>query len=179
MKRLAVMVLVSILIPLTGQGQAQPSAPPEMVTLAENLVAQIDRALQEASFAWVATTYEDVQAGSQRVLNLLVGRDSPDFRPIVGDAEDTIGVMTYAAQLKAMLQDTPWNDFVVTASAVETFAGWATERAKAVVELVDKEQGRVEIHKAEAFLKAAQGCAGAALPTAGGARSILAVLNRL
>lgn len=176
MKRLIVALLGLVVILLMGQGQAQPSAPPEMIALAETLAVQLDRALQEASFAWIAATFEDVQANTQRVLNILVGVKSPDYNPIAGDFGDEVGALDNATALKDMLEESPWADFAVTAESVMTFARWAKARAKSVLETTEEEPARVEIHQAEAFLRAALAC-GDDLPTSGGAKAILTALR--
>lgn len=160
-----------------GQGQAQPTEPSdELVALAQRVNDQIDRALEEASLAWVAANFEDVKVGTQRVLNVLVGQGSPDYGPIEGGGGDLVGALENIAVLKLKLEQTPWADFAVTASAMLTFAEWARANVKAVLAMADEEAARVEVHKAEAFLRAALGC-GEGLPTSGGAKTILEALR--
>ena len=153
-----------------------PAAPDALVELAERVNAQLDRALEEASLAWVAANFEDVKVGTQRVLNVLVGQDSADYSPIEGSTSDVVGALDNIMMLKLELEQTPWADFAVTADAMMTFVNWARVNAKAVLTMADEEAARTEAHKAEAFLRAALGC-GEALPTNGGAKTILEALR--
>lgn len=176
MKQAIVAFLSIALMVGLGKGQAQPPIPEGAVQLATEVVAKLERALQEVSLAWTTPTLSDLQVGAQRFLNLLVGENDPDYNPIAGDAAAGAGILKNTMALKGMLAETAWQDFVVTAESVLTFAGWAGVNAKAVLQMSDEALARVEVHKAEAFLRAALGC-GEALPTKGGAVTILNALT--
>lgn len=176
MKHAVVAFLSFALMVSLGQGQPQMTAPEGAVQLAADVVAKLERALQEASFAWLTPTFNDLQASTQRFLNILVGKNSSDYNPITGDAVEEVGILKSAMDLKEVLAGTAWQDFVFTAESVLTFAGWARENAKAVLQMSDDAVARVEVHKAEAFLRAALGC-GETLPTQGGAVTILNALE--
>jgi len=160
------------------QGNAQSSAPDELIALAEKVNVQMEQAFQEASFAWIAANLEDVKASTQRVLNILVGQGDPDYNPIDSSADDATGLLDNLTTLKAMIEETPWADFAITVDSIFTFSEWARIKAKAVLDITDEEMGRVEIHKAEAFLRAALGCIDG-LPTSGGAKTILQALKNV
>lgn len=166
---------VGVLIGL-GQEEAPPQAPEELVALAEKVSVQLDAAFQEAAFGWIAPNFEDVQASGQRLLNIIAGMNSEDYVPIEGGAAEEIGAHDNIASLRSMLVDTAWSDFTFTADSIFTFVGWARDSAKKVLEMTDEEEARTEIHRAEAFLRAALGC-NDGLPTTGGAKAILMALR--
>lgn len=176
MKHATVAFLSLALMWSLGWGQPQAEAPEGAVALAQDIVAKLQRALEEASYAWLAPTFSELQAGTQRFLNLLVGENSSDHNPITGDAPAGDGILKSTSELRMLLTQTAWEDFVVTTDSVLTFAGWAKENAKAVLQMSDEAVARVEVHKAEAFLRAALGC-GETLPTKGGAVTILNALT--
>lgn len=168
--------LFAFVLLLLIQGKAQSSASAELIALAEKVNAQMEQAFAEASFAWIAANFEDVKASTQRVLNILVGQGDPDYNPIGSSADDASGLLDNLRALKAMLEETAWADFSITVDSIFTFSDWARIKAKAVLETTDEQLGRVEIHKAEAFLRAALGCIDG-LPTSGGAKTILQALK--
>ena len=176
MKHAVVAFLSLALMWSLGQGQQQMTAPEGAFQLATEVVAELERALQEASYAWLTPTFSDLQASTQRFLNILVGKNSSDYNPITGDAVEEVGILKNATDLKEILAGTAWQDFVFTAESVLAFAGWARENAKVVLQMSDEALAREEVHKAEAFLRAALGC-GETLPTKGGAVTILNALT--
>jgi len=170
MKRWTVLVLAFGL--LSWGGHAQSSVPPEILALAEDLSVEVERALQEAAFAWIAPTLGDVKSRAQRVVNVLEGSEGEHFDPGPGNPGDGLGALNHAQALSEALEGTPWEDFSVTAFTIREFATWARGQAVKTLGIEDEEEARREIHKAEAYLRAALGCSDD-LPTQGGARTIL------
>jgi len=160
-----------------GLGQAQPSVPEELLALAEEVVGLIEEAQAEASLAWVAPTFADVQVSTQRMLNILVGQGGADYVAVGSEQQVPVGLLEKVVELGNLLADTAWADFVVTTDTLHTFLSWAQVQAKTVLELEDETAARSEIHKAEAFIRAALGCQGG-LPTNGGAKTILQALGQ-
>lgn len=168
--------LFALVLLVLIQGKAQSSASDELIALAEKVNVQMEQAFSEASLAWIAANFEDVKASTQRVLNILVGQEDPDYNPIDSSADDATGLLDNLMALKTMLEETPWADFAITVDSIFTFSDWARINAKAVLEDTDEQISRVKIHKAEAFLRAALGCVDG-LPTSGGAKTILQALK--
>jgi len=156
-----------------SQGQA---GNPELRALGDKLVEQLNIAVQEALFAVLIVPAaefgeRELKQRAQRTLNILVGKESPDYVPIE-DPGDGVGAFKYAQQLLRKIRESGLaRDLVFAADTVVFDIAMAIERAKGAIKAPNLNQGQSEMRRAFAFLIAARGSKDDPI-SEGGARAI-------
>lgn len=173
--------LVLLLIIVFGRAQGEAPDPAELQRIAESLVAQLDLAHQEAVFGMLAPTLNAAKNHAQRVINLIQGRNGPDYNPNAGEVGDGVGALTHAERFREAIRNTPLAQVFLLGIENVIFdlsarGIGAVEQAKRALQAPDLGRVRLSLRAARAFLYSARGS-----PTdpvsEGGARAIVARLK--
>lgn len=177
-KRVQVLVLILALLWLPGSYLQGQSANPELRVLVDKVVEQLNVAVQETIFAVLSAELGELKQRAQRALNVLVGKESPDYVAAAGNPGDGIGAIKYAQQLLRKIRESSLaRDLVFAADTIVFDIVMAIERAKGAIKAPNLSQSRSEVRRGFAFLLAARGCKDDPVGE-GGARAIQAKLER-
>ncbi len=162
-RRLQVLMLMLALLWLPGSYLPGQATNPKLRLLADKLVEQLNIAVQEALFAVLIVPpaefgWRELKQRAQRTLNILVGKESPDYVPIEGGPGDGVGAFKYAQQLLRKIRESGLaRDLIFAADTVVFDIAMAIERAKGVLKASNLNQGQSEMRRAFAFLIAGRG----------------------
>lgn len=167
------------LILLTALGGAQPGSPDpaELRRMAEALVAQLDLAHQEAVFGMLAPNFGAVKLHAQRIINIIQGKNGPDYNPQVGEIGDGVGALVHAQQFRGRIRNTPLASVFMLGieNVIFDVSFGAIEQAKRALKTPDVNRARPLLRAARAFIYSARGSRNDPV-SEGGARAILARL---
>lgn len=175
MKIFSLGLLLALLLTHLGTSSYAQS---ELLLFTDRLVAQIQSALQNASFSFFALTAGDAQWHAQSVINLLEGPASSRYDPKYGAQTADVGAVALAKQLAEQINKSEFaNDLRAAADHVVVFLSAAQERAISARNNNNLAQIRAQMQLAIGFLKAALGCPDDTL-SLGGARTIQEYLRK-
>jgi hypothetical protein len=187
--QLALLVVLSGLLAAGGLGQAQSQespVAPEVRDWARILIEQLGVAIREAVFTLPAPDMRELQLRAARVLNVLVGKQSPDHQTRAGDplGADGVGVLTYVERLRNAIEPRAQTNerlrpVLFTLNLLQLYQREALERLREMLRGSDDGAARRASHQVLAFLVAARGSNEDPLSEGGGARALLLYLNRL
>ncbi len=164
-----------------GGAQSGPPDPAELQRIAESLVRQLELAHQEAVFGMLAPNLDAAKLHAQRIINIIQGKNGPDYNPQAGEVGDGIGTLTHAKRFRESIRNTPLaqifmlgiENVIFDMSAVGL---GAVEQAKRALRAPDLNRVRPFLRAARAFLYSARGSSTDPV-SEGGARAILARLK--
>jgi len=170
---------------LGAWGQASSQAlPPEAKIWARQAVEQLGVAIREAVFAWPATELDELKLRAGRVLNVLVGRESPDYQGRLGDppGSDGIGIVTHLKHLQEAIepraqQDERLRPLLLALNAIQFYINEARQHLQTALKGRDLHRVQRTLRQSLAFLIAARGSSEDPL-SEGGARALLIQLSR-
>ncbi len=182
-RRLIVLIaflMLGFTIGLGGEAQQSqpPQVPPEAREWIGQTVEQLSVAIREAVFAPASSDLNELRVRAARVLNTLVGHESPEYRADVGDPPraDGVGVLVYLRRLQEVLE--PYareNDrgraWLFVLETIQFFSAEARDRLGEALHLRDPVKARRAIRQALAFLIATRGSSEDPL-SEGGARAL-------
>lgn len=181
-------VLLMLLLGLTvgvfgGAGSEDLSIPPEAREWTAKAIEQLGVGVREAVFAWPASEPGELKLRVGRILNVLVGRESPLYQPQAGDppGSDGTGVLIYVGQLQRVLDarskaSDRVRSLLFSLMMVRFFAEEAREELSEAVRARDLRVVRQRIRRSLAFLTAARGNREDPL-SEGGLRAMLAAMG--
>ena len=187
-KFLMLLVLGGLLIGWTAgtQGEAQSSGtplPPEVRDWARQAVDQLGVTIREGVFALNVPALSDIQLRAQRVLNVLLGKKSPDYQQRAGDppGADGVGVLTYLSRMREAIESrAPGNDrlraLLFALNSIQAYLQEAGERVVEISRTREETLARRTLNQLLAFLIAARGSKEDP-PSEGGARALLMQLG--
>lgn len=147
----------ALLVLSVGVGtQAQSTAR----DLLERAIRHLNLAIQQAVLAQVRSSPAEVRVHAQVVLNLLEGRDGPDYNTTAApDPGDGVGVIPYVEQLRAQpeLQGESHESVRLNLENVVWYLEQAVEYAKAARQERSLTEARRTMRETLAFLSAAKG----------------------
>lgn len=178
-RAICISILGLWLIAVFGGAQAPDRA--ELQRIAESLVAQLDLAHQEAVFGMLAPNLNAAKVHAQRIINIIQGKNGPDYNPQAGEVGDGIGALPHAERFRDSIRNTPLaqvfllgiENVIFDLSAVGI---GALEQAKRALRAPDLNRVRPLVRAARAFLYGARGSVTDPV-SEGGARAILARLK--
>ncbi len=110
-KLISVIVGLAAGVGLLSQAQVPPSGPgsvlpPEVEVQARQAIEQLSVAIREAVFAQTAADLGELKLRAARVLNVLVGRQSPYHQSQAGDppGADGAGILAHLQRLQELLE---------------------------------------------------------------------------
>lgn len=171
-----------ICLAVLGGAQAGAPDPAELQRIAEALVTQLDLAHQEAVFGMLAPHLGAAKLHAQRVINIVQGKNGPDYAPQGGDVGDGIGALTHAQRFRESIRAIPplaqvfllgIENVIFDISAKDV---GAVEQVKRALRAPDLARARISLRAARALLYSARGSASDPV-SEGGARAILARLK--
>lgn len=189
-KLMLLTLLCGMLIGLaTGtRGQAQSPGtplPPEVQQWARQLVEQLSVAIRATVFALPAADLGEIQLRARQVLNVLVGKQSPDYQPKAGDppGADGVGVQVYLERLRDAIEPRAQTNerlrsLLFALNIIQAYHREALDRIKDILRVNDDGPARRNLNQLLAFLVAARGSSEDPL-SEGGTRALLIQLGRL
>lgn len=181
LRAISVGLLGLVILAIFGGAQGGPPDPAELQKIAESLVAQLELAHQEAVFGMLAPTLNAAKTHAQRVINLIQGKNGPNYNPTVGEIGDGIGALPHAERFRESIRNTPLAQIFMLGIENVIFdmsakGIGAIEQAKRALRAPDPTKVRVALRAARAFLYSARGSSTDPV-SEGGARAILARLK--
>jgi len=153
-----------------GQGEAQSQAsraeiPPEARDWARAAIEQLSVAIREAVFAWPASDLRELRLRAARVLNVLVGEKSPEFRAPAGlpPGADGVGLLVHLERLQEALRgpaergNERARSLLFALEMVQYYVAETREALNAVGRAEGLPRARRAFRQALAFLLAARG----------------------
>ncbi|OGF53096.1 MAG: hypothetical protein A2Z21_05695 [Candidatus Fraserbacteria bacterium RBG_16_55_9] len=166
-----------------GQAQSTAPWPPEVQQWARQVVEQLSVGIRETVFALPAADLGEIQQRAQRVLNVLVGKQSPDYQTKAGDplGADGIGVQAYLERLRNAIEPRAQsNDRLRPAlfalNILQAYHREALDHIKEILRVNEEGPARRNLNQLLAFLVAARGSSEDPL-SEGGARALLIYLG--
>lgn len=147
----------ALLAPSVGIGSHENAPARELV---DKALRQLNLALQQAVLAQLRPSPAEVQIHAQVVLNLLQGRNGPDYNVATApDPGDGIGVIPYVEQLQAepVLQGESNESLQLNLENVLSYLQQAVDYAKMALNERSLTQAHRQMRQALAFLSAAKG----------------------
>lgn len=181
LRAVCVSLLGLVILTIFSGAQSGPPDPAELVRIAESLVTQIGLAHQEAVFGMLAPTLDAAKTHAQRVINLIQGKNGPDYNPNAGEIGDGIGALAHAERFRESIRNTPLAAVFLLGIENVIFdlsarGIGAIEQAKRALQAPDLSRVRLALRAARAFLYSARGSTTDPV-SEGGARAILARLK--
>jgi len=178
-------LLGGLLISGPVRSQQGTALPPEARAWAQGAVEQLSVAIREAVFAWPASDLEELRLRAGRVLNVLVGHESPNYQGRLGDppGADGVGVLTYLERLQGIIEPRAQEDerlrpLLFALDAIRFYADQSLEHLQDALQGKDLRFTQLTLRRALAFLISARGSSEDPL-SEGGTRALLIQLNRL
>lgn len=143
----------------SSQGQWQISFS-KLKEVVDKAAEQTRIAVQHTLLAALSVTLSDLKLHACHVLNIIVGKGSPDYDPSCGDPGDGVGLMNYCKEIQRLIEAKseykerwawPAENYVI-------WLGAAITPLKRVKEVRDEREARQTMRQVLAFLKATQGC---------------------
>lgn len=172
-RRVVLSLLVGLLLGgllALEQPEAQSQAPrapipPEAREWAHSAIEQLSVAIREAVFAWPASDLSELRLRAARVLNVLVGEESPEYRAQAGrpPGADGVGAIVYLERLQRALSgpaeqgNEQARSLLFALGMVQYYAAEAKEALSAAGHADGLPRARRSFRQALAFLLAARG----------------------
>ncbi len=176
--------LFSLTTGTTSQAQA-PTLPPEVNVWARQLVEQLSVAIREAVIALPANELGEIKLRAGRVLNVLVGKQSPDYQAQAGDPQgaDGVGVGTYLERLRSAIEPRAQTNerlrpLLFALNMLQAYHRESLDHLREIIGTRNEEAARRNLTQSLAFLVASRGSSEDPL-SEGGARALLLQLGRL
>lgn len=154
---IALLLSWALLAPASGTGNPTVSATVELLNAA---IHHLNLAIQQAVLAQLRSSVSEVHVHAQVVLNLLEGRNGPDYDASAApDPGDGVGVIPYVEQLQAepTLQGESSESIQLNLENVLTYLHQAAEYAKMALSHRSLLPAQQRMREALAFLSAAKG----------------------
>ena len=147
----------ALLMPSIGIGSHGESLARDLV---DKALRQLNLAIQQAVLAQLRPSPAEVQVHAQVVLNLLQGRNGPDYNAVTApDPGDGVGVIPYVQELQAqpIFQGESNESVQLNLENVLVYLRQAVDYAKMALSERSLTQARHQMRQALAFLSAAKG----------------------
>jgi hypothetical protein len=173
-------LMLGFALGLGGEAQQNqpPQVPPEVREWMHQTVEQLSVAIREAVFAPASSDLGELRVRAARVLNTLVGPESPEYRADVGapPGADGVGVLVYLRRLQEALEPYARENervraWIYVLQTLQFFSIEAVDRLNEALHVRDPAKARRAIRQALAFLIATRGSSEDPL-SEGGARAL-------
>jgi len=176
---LLIVVLLISTVATLGEGQSSDSNfASQAHTISQEAIQQLSLAIRLTIFSVQSPSLNDLKFNAARIMNVLVGADSPLFNEDVGIPQnaDRTGVIPRLARISALLAphaegDARVQNWLNALESIEFFSAVATEEMINVLNESNDRTARVSLRKTIAFLTATRGSHDDPL-SEGGARAL-------